>query len=312
MNATTRHLAAQLRALSDTLDDISIDIGHTHVSLATALWMVVVVVIAFAGARVGAGIARWLLRRARGLDLAQQVLGEKLVTLAVWTFAFFITIDTLGISLTAFTVFSGAFGLAVGFGMQATAGNMISGMILLMDRSIKPGDVIAVTSGSTQTTGVVNRIGIRAISVTGLDNREYLIPNQNLMTGQVENWSYSSRQLIVTVPVNIAYGSDIDTVEALLLKAVEQCPRALADPPPGVLLSSLGPSGIEMAVYCWINDPENGTVGVRSDILKAAWHLFRDSGIEVPHPQQDLHLRASDGLHALAEALASRPGKAEA
>lgn len=303
MTATTRHLAAQLRAASDALDDISIDIGHTHISLATALWMVAVMLIAFAGARVFASLARWLLRRVRGLDLAQQVLGEKLVTLVVWTLAFFVTIDTLGISLTAFTVFSGAFGLAIGFGMQATAGNMISGMILLMDRSIKPGDVIAVTSGTTQTTGVVNRIGIRAISVTGLDNREYLIPNQNLMTGQVENWSYSSRQLLVSVPVSIAHGSDIDQVEDLLLQAMRQAPRVLADPPPGVMLASLGPSAIEMSAYCWINDPENGTAGVRSDILKNAWHLFRDNGVEIPHPQQDLHLRDSDGLRRLTAAL---------
>jgi len=176
---------AQLHDWFDTLDDISIDVGKYHISLATALWMVTVVLFALISARVAGSVARRLLRRIKGLDSAQTSLGDKMITLAVWTFAFFATIDTLGISLTAFTVFSGAFGLAIGFGLQTTAGNLIAGIILLLDRSIKPGDVVAVTSGSTTTMGVVNKIGIRAISVTTLDNREYLIPNQNLMTSQV-------------------------------------------------------------------------------------------------------------------------------
>jgi len=307
MNSASRHLNAHLVAVNsrvhdfvDSLDDISIDVGKYHISLANAIWMAMVVALALAGARVATSISRRLLRRVKGLDGAQVSLGEKLITLAVWTFAFFATVDTLGISLTAFTVFSGAFGLAIGFGLQTTAGNMIAGIILLMDRSIKPGDVIAVTSGSTTTMGVVNKIGIRAISVTTLDNREYLIPNQNLMTSQVENWSYSSRRVSVSIPISIAYGSDIDLVEALLLEAAAAVPRVLEDPPPSVILSTLGPSGIEMSVSCWINDPENGIGWIRSEVLKNAWHLFRERGVEIPFPQQDVHLRDSDGLRRLA------------
>jgi small-conductance mechanosensitive channel len=317
MNSAARHLNAHLVAVNShvhdfvaSLDDISIDVGKYHISLANAIWMVLVVVVALASARVGTGISRRLLRRVKGLDGAQISLGEKLITLAVWTFAFFAAVDTLGISLTAFTVFSGAFGLAIGFGLQTTAGNMIAGIILLMDRSIKPGDVIAVTSGSTTTMGVVNKIGIRAISVTTLDNREYLIPNQNLMTSQVENWSYSSRRVSVSIPISIAYGSDIDLVEALLLEAAADVPRVLDDPAPSVILSTLGPSGIEMSVSCWINDPENGIGAIRSAVLKNAWHLFRERGVEIPFPQQDVHLRDSDGLRRLAHMLSHGPADA--
>jgi small-conductance mechanosensitive channel len=294
---------AQIHDWADTLDDVSIDVGKYHISLATALWMLFVVGVALIGARVAGGVARRLLRRIKGLDSAQTSLGEKLITLVVWTFAFFAAVDTLGISLTAFTVFSGAFGLAIGFGLQTTAGNLIASIILLMDRSIKPGDVIAVTSGTTTTMGVVNKIGIRAISVTTLDNREYLIPNQNLMTSQVENWSYSSRRVAVTIPISVAYGSDIDMVEELLLEASATVPRVLTDPPPSVALVTLGPSAIEMAVSCWINDPENGIAGIRSGVLKNAWHLFRERGVEIPYPQQDVHLRDSDGIRRLAQAL---------
>ncbi|WP_051280731.1 mechanosensitive ion channel family protein [Novosphingobium acidiphilum] len=306
MNAASHHINAHLQAVNarlhdmiDALDDISIDIGKYHISLATAIWMVMVVAIALIGARVVGSVARRLLRRMKGLDSAQTSLGDKMITLTVWTFAFFMTIDTLGISLTAFTVFSGAFGLAIGFGLQTTAGNLIASIILLLDRSIKPGDVIAVTSGSTTTMGVVNKIGIRAISVTTLDNREYLIPNQNLMTSQVENWSYSSRRVSVSIPISVAYGSDIDLVEALLLEAAGDVERVLADPPPSVMLSTLGPSGIDMAVSCWINDPENGIGAIRSAVLKNVWHLFRERGVQIPFPQQDVHLRDSDGLRRM-------------
>jgi small-conductance mechanosensitive channel len=154
--------------------------------------------------------------------------------------------------------------------------------------------------------GVVNKIGIRAISVSTLDNREYLIPNQNLMTSQVENWSYSSRRVAVSIPISVSYGSDIDLVEALLLEAAADVERVLTDPPPSVVLVTLGPSAIEMLVSCWINDPENGIAGIRSAVLKNAWHLFRERGVEIPFPQQDVHLRDSDGIRQLAQLLTGK------
>lgn len=303
MKAHFNAINARLHDWFDALDDFSIDIGHYHVSLANALWMLFVVAVALAGARVAGSVLRRLLRRIGGLDAAQASLGDKLITLLVWTFAFFATVDTLGISLTAFTVFTGAFGLAVGFGFQTTAGNLIASIILLLDRSIKPGDVIAVNSGSTTTMGVVNKIGIRAVSVTTLDNREYLIPNQNLMTGQVENWSYSSREVAVTIPISVAYGSDIDLVEALLLEAAAAVPRVLTEPGPSVQLTALGTSAIDFLVAVWIEDPEHGIGPIRSGVLKNAWHLFRERGVEIPHPQQDVHLRDSDGVKRIAAAL---------
>ncbi len=304
MNAATRHLSAQVRTIFDALDDISIDVGHYHVSLATAIWMIFVIVAALAFAQFGGRLARRVMRRATGLDAAQRVLGEKLLTLMIWAFAFFTAIDALGISLTAFTVFSGAFGLAIGFGLQKTFGNMIAGIILLLDRSIKPGDVIAVSSGSTNTMGVVNKIGVRAVSVTTLDNREYLIPNEILMTSQVENWSYSSPRVSISTPINVAYGSDLDLVEALLLQAASSIERVLADPPPSVIVVNLGANAIEMSVACWIIDPENGIGAIRSAVLKNAWHLFRKNKVEIPYPQQDLHLRDSEPLRQLLQLLA--------
>lgn len=302
MNEVKQRLDEGIRLLNR----IGFDVGTYHISVWGALRIIIVLVLVFAFAQIVGKLARRMFRRIDRLDRTQQVLGEKIATIVVWALAFFIGIDVLGISLTALTVFSGAFGLAIGFGLQKTFGNLIAGIILLMDRSIKPGDVIAVSDGKGMTFGEVKKIGIRAVSVTTRDNREYLIPNEILMTTQVENWSYSSREVAIQIPVGVAYGSDLEQVEKLLLEAVSSVPRVLSFPSPGVLLGAFGPNSIDMVVVAWIDDPEGGVGNVKSDILMAVWRLFRDNSVVIPFPQQDLNLKDSEGLRILAEALKSR------
>nr|WP_231471771.1 mechanosensitive ion channel domain-containing protein [Novosphingobium sp. CECT 9465] len=288
------------------LNEIGFDLGNYHISVWGALRILIVMALVFAGAHLIGKLARRTFRKIDSLDRTQQLLGEKIATIAIWAVAILIGIDVLGISLTALTVFSGAFGLAIGFGLQKTFGNLIAGIILLMDRSIKPGDVIAVNDGKGNSFGEVKKIGIRAVSVTTRDNREYLIPNENLMTSQVENWSYSSREVAINIPVGVAYGSDLDVVEKLLLEAAQSSPRVLSFPSPGVLLNAFGPSSIDMIMVVWIDDPEGGVGNVRSEVLWKVWRLFRENGIEIPFPQADVNLKDSEGLRRLAEALAGR------
>jgi small-conductance mechanosensitive channel len=302
MNEVKKQITEGIRLLND----IGFDIGTYHISVWGALRLVIVLVLVLAIARLGSKLARRTFSHITSLDGAQQLLGEKLVSIAVWALAILIGIDVLGISLTALTVFSGAFGLAIGFGLQKTFGNLIAGIILLMDRSIKPGDVIAVNDGKGASFGEVKKIGIRAVSVTTRDNREYLIPNENLMTQQVENWSYSSREVAITIPVGVAYGSDLELVEKLLLEAVASAPRALSFPSPGVLLNAFGPSSIDMAIVVWIDDPEAGVGNVRSDILKKVWRLFKENGVQIPFPQADVNIKDGAGLRVLADALSRR------
>lgn len=300
-----KEVRKQAEELIRLLNEIGFDLGHYHISLWGALRVLIVMALVLAFARMGSRLAKRLFRRIDSLDGAQQLLGEKLVSIAVWALALLIGIDVLGISLTALTVFSGAFGLAIGFGLQKTFGNLIAGIILLMDRSIKPGDVIAVSDGKGNSFGEVKKIGIRAVSVTTRDNREYLIPNENLMTQQVENWSYSSREVAIQIPITVAYGSDLEQVEKLLLEAIQSTPRVLSFPSAGVLLSAFGPSGIEMTMVVWIDDPEGGVGNVRSDVLWRVWRLFGEHGVQIPFPQTEVHLRDSAGLRGLAEALKS-------
>ncbi len=273
------------------LDSIGFDVGDYRISIYRALVILLVFVGVFILGRLMTLLVRRGLRRASGLDPAQRLLGEKIGSLLLWIGLFLIAIDILGISLTAFTVFSGAFGLAVGFGLQKTLGNLISGIILLMDRSIKPGDVIAVGEGTTRTFGEVNRIGIRAVSVITRDKIEFIIPNETLMTSQVENWSFSSRDVRIRVPVGVAYQSDIDLVERLMLDAAHEMPRLRKDLEPRVWLTGFGDCAINFEVLVWIDDPEAGIGSLRSELLKSVLRKFREHGIEIPFPQRDLHIR---------------------
>jgi small-conductance mechanosensitive channel len=284
-------------ALVRHLDGIGFDLGHYRLSVYRTILVLIVVAVVYLTGRLSSRIVRRMFRKLTRLDATEQLLGEKLVSIAVWLTCILIGADVLGIDLTAFAVFSGAFGLAIGFGLQKTFGNLLAGIILLMDRSIKPGDVIAVSggngnsSGTTSTVGQVSKIGIRAISVITRDKIEYLIPNENLMVNQVENWSYSSRDVRVKVPVGVAYGTDIDQAEALMLQAVRDVPRVVASPEPSVWLHAFGENAIQFEIQIWINDPEDGIGNIRSDVLKRLWHLFREHGVEIPFPQRDLYIK---------------------
>ena len=273
------------------LDAIGFDVGSYHVSLYRALLIVVTVVGVLVLGRLAGLFARRLFGRMQRLDPTQKLLGEKLFSIAAWILLALAGIDFLGINLTALAVFSGALGLAIGFGLQKTFGNLISGIILLMDRSIKPGDVIAVGTGSDKMVGQVSRIGIRAVSVVTRDKIEFLIPNEQLMTSTVENWSFSSRDVRVRVPVPVAYGSDLVLAEALILSAAQGIPRVLDRREPQVWLNSFGDNAVLFELQIWIDDPEDGLGNLRSDVLKAIWEKFKVSGVEIPFPQTDIRIK---------------------
>ncbi|WP_341711672.1 mechanosensitive ion channel domain-containing protein [Erythrobacter sp.] len=289
--------SSTIGSIVDTLDSLALSLGDFRVSLFDVLVVGTIIVGVLFAAWFISGMARRLVRRLTRFDDTQRVLAEKIVSIVVWAAAFFLGIDLLGIDLTALAVFSGAFGLAIGFGLQKTFGNLIAGIILLMDRSIKPGDVIAVTDTSGQQSfGQIRRIGIRAVSITTRDQKEYLIPNENLMINQVENWSYSSKNVRIQVPVGVSYSADLELAEKLMLEAARSVERVLAVPPPTVWLDQFGASSVDFVIQCWIRDPEEGVGNVRSAVLKKLWWLFKEHEVEIPYPQQDVHLRASPEL----------------
>jgi small-conductance mechanosensitive channel len=295
--------------IANRLDQVAFEVGQWRVSAFDVLFTIAAIVLVLAIAMIATRLTRSALRRATRLDGTQRVLAEKLATIVIWVVTFLVGVDLIGVDLTALTVFSGAFGLAIGFGLQKTFGNLISGIILLMDKSIKPGDVIAVSDQTGQQTfGQIRKIGIRAVSVTTRDEREYLIPNENLMINQVENWSYSSRNVRVQVPVGVSYDADMELAEKLMLEAAAKARRVLATPPPTVWWNGFGDNAVNFTIHCWINDPEEGVGNVKSDVFKHLWALFKEHGVELPYPQRDLNLKDSAALEKLVKALeAKRP-----
>jgi small-conductance mechanosensitive channel len=307
LSLTDRLARGDIGEVIDTLNSWGFTIAGHRISVWTALVVVIVIVGVYVVGKLLTRTSRLFIGKARHLDSTQKLLTEKLVGIAIWACAILIGIDILGIDLTALAFFSGALGLAIGFGLQKTFGNLISGIILLMDRSIKPGDVIAVSDMSgRESFGQIRKIGIRAISVVTRDRKEYLIPNENLMINQVENWSYSSREVRVKAPVGVAYGADLDLAERLMLQAAVEAPRVLTSPEPKVLLMNFGPNSVEFEIRFWITDPEEGVSAVKSEVLKRVWHLFREAGIELPFPQLDLYLRDNPQLRRLTDAIARR------
>lgn len=297
----------------DSLDAWALTVGSFRVSVWDILVVAAIVLLCYLIAKVGSSWARRFVRRTKRLDSTQELLAEKLLTIAIWAGAIFLGIDLLGIDLTALAVFSGAFGLAIGFGLQKTFGNLIAGIILLMDKSIKPGDVIVIADQAGQSTfGQIRKIGVRAVSLVTRDQKEYLIPNENLMVNQVENWSYSSRNVRIQVPVGVSYEADMDIAEKLMLEAAKSANRVLASPPPVVWMKAFGESSVDYVIHCWIQDPEEGVGNVQSAVLKKLWWLFKENNIEIPFPQRDIHLRSSDQLERLLLHVEREAARAEA
>ena len=277
-----------LSPLSSGLDNARLTAGTTSISLLDVISAIAIILLLLAVARALIGVlSRWI-SSISGFDPSQRVLFQKVAQIAVVTIAIFLGIDVLGIDLTALAVFSGAFGLAIGFGLQKTFGNLISGLILLMDRSIKPGDIIVVGD----TFGWVNKIGVRAVSVLTRDGKEHLIPNEHLMTEEVENWSYSSRDVRVHVGFSVSYESDLRLVQKLAVEAATAAPRVLAKPDAVCWIKSFGDNGVEFDLRIWIDDPEAGVGNIVSEVFLRIWDAFKANGISMPYPQRDIHVRS--------------------
>ncbi len=200
-----------------------------------------------------------------------------------------VALNSIGINLTALTIFSGAIGVGIGFGLQKIVGNFISGLILLSDKSIKPGDVIQLTD----VYGWVKHMGGRYVSVVTRDEKEYLIPNEDLITQQVINWSYSSNAIRIRAPIGISYQADPHEAIRLIVDGIGDIDRILTDPEPRCLLKGFGDSSVDLELRFWIEDPQNGVANVTSDVLLKIWDILKDNHIEIPFPQRDIHLDLS-------------------
>ncbi len=243
-----------------------------------------------------AWISRWIDRRLQKLSTLEP---STRIGLAKFANAFLIGLSILmglnaaGVDLTALTVLTGAIGLGLGFGLQSIAANFVSGFVLLMDRSIKPGDVISLSgqSGtSTENFGWVQELRGRYVVVRDRDGIEMLVPNQQLISNAVINWSYTDPRIRLKLPVTISYSDDPEFALEILIHACERQRRVLKDPPPVSRLMQFGDHGIELELRFWIADPQEGVNNVRSDVNRTIWALFQENKITIPVAQREIRM----------------------
>ncbi|WP_327465812.1 mechanosensitive ion channel family protein [Sphingopyxis sp.] len=282
---------------------IGLDVGAYRLSLYSIFSTIIVAVLLYIAVKLALRAIKWLLRRNTHIDQTQRLLTEKLIAIALFTLALLFGIDLLGIDLTALAVFSGAAGLAIGFGLQKTVGNLIAGIILLMDRSIKPGDIIVVGDGSSMggsalpggvpNVGRVAKIGVRAVNVITRDGKKHLIPNELLMTQPVENWSYASPEVRVRMRIPVPYDADLRLAQRLIVETAEANPRILNEPEPAVWITAFGERAVDHELRYWISDPEAGLGNIQGEVFLGIWDRFKEAGIRIPYPRTDVRMLAA-------------------
>jgi len=239
------------------------------------------------------GEARTRLMRNEDLSPSMRVLSEKLVTVILYGIALLVGLQFVGFDLTTFTVLSGAIGIGIGFGLQKVVSNLISGVILLLDKSIKPGDVISLGD----TFGWISGLGARYVSVVTRDGKEYLIPNEDLITGQVVNWSHSSTLVRLDINFGVSYSSDPHEIRKIAIAATAAVARVQSSPAPVCHIIGFGDSSIDFVLRFWIDDPSGGLTNIRGNVFLALWDALKANGVEIPFPRRDVTILNKDAGH---------------
>jgi small-conductance mechanosensitive channel len=271
------------------LDSLAIQFGNLRISVYGVIKAGIALAILLWLANMVSRLVERRVNVAPTLTPSLRVLFGKLLRFTLFAIAVLAALNTLGLDLSALAIFGGALGLGVGFGLQKVVSNLVSGIILLLDRSVKPGDVIAVGG----TYGWINTLSARYVSVITRDGIEHLIPNEELISQRVENWSYTDNLVRLRIPIGISYESDVRTAISLAVEAAKMVDRVLKDRPPLCLLKAFGNDAVELELRIWIADPQDGVSNVRSAVMLHVWDLYHEHGIEFPFAQRDLHLTSA-------------------
>jgi small-conductance mechanosensitive channel len=280
------HIIGVLPDLVALMEAISFPAGKQRLNLWQVMHGLVTVAATVLMALWVGGVLEARLNRADGLDSNLRVVFVRLGRALLIVIAVLISLPMVGIDLTTLSVFGGALGVGLGLGLQRIASNYVSGFIILLDRSIRMGNIISVGNDR----GVVTRITTRFTVLRGLSGVEALVPNELLVSSVVSNESYSDRQVRIALPIQVAYECDLERAMVILVEAATAQPRVLAEPAPVALLLSFADSGINLELGFWIGDPEQGTGVIRSDINLKVWRDFKAAGIEIPYPQREVRV----------------------
>ncbi len=260
--------------------------GTRHFSLLAVLTAMGSVIVTLIAALWLAQLTESRLMGATTLDMSLRVVLSKFSRALLLMVAVLIALSLAGIDLTVLSVFGGALGVGLGFGLQKVASNYVSGFIILLDRSIRPGDLITADN----RYGTVSQLNTRYTVVKGMDGSEAIIPNDTLMTTTVINHSYTDERILIKLAVQVAYQSPLEEALSLLVAAANGEPRVLKEPAALAVVQRFAENGIDLELLFWIADPQNGDGALRSNIFLAIWRAFQERGIEIPYPQRDLRI----------------------
>ncbi len=280
------YIVGALPLLMEFLDGISVNVGKQRISVFLIIQAIVTVVITVV---IALWIARAIESRVMGAahwDSSLRAVFIKLLRVILLALAVLIALPAVGIDITVLSVFGGALGVGLGFGMQKIASNYVSGFIILLDRSIRIGDMVTID----HRQGVVSQLNTRFTVVRSLDGTEAIIPNEGLITGTVINHSLSDKRVLLRLPLQISYASPPALALDLLTKIGREHPRALKEPQAGAFVTGFGDNGIALELCVWISDPEAGQIQLRSELFMRIWQTFNDNGIQIPYPQREIRI----------------------
>jgi small-conductance mechanosensitive channel len=275
-----------LQPFTGFLDSIAVNFGDFRISVLAVIKGLIVTGALFTGARLITQTTTRRISRNEDISPSMQVLAVKLMQVTLYGTALFIGLKAVGFDLTGLAVLSGAIGVGLGFGLQKVVSNLVSGVIILLDKSIKPGDVISIGD----TFGWIEALGARYVSVVTRDGREYLIPNEDLITGQVVNWSHSNEFVRIDLTFGTSYSDDPHLVRKLAIAAALGTHRVLQDHPAVCHITEFGDNGVHYLLRFWIRDPVEGLTNIRGNVYLALWDTFKANGISIPFPQREIRI----------------------
>ncbi|AKU13447.1 hypothetical protein AzCIB_3554 [Azoarcus sp. CIB] len=292
------HILGWLPEVIDALDGVSFKVGSQKLSLWTLLQGVGMVMFTLLIALWAAGALERRLSGAAGLDDSMRLVLMRVAKALLIVVAVLIALPMVGIDLTTLSVFGGALGVGLGFGLQKIAANYVSGFIILLDHSLRIGNLISVGA----ERGVVTQINTRYTVLRAASGIESLVPNETLIGSVVQNETYSDTRIVVPINIQVSYATDLERAMQILVEAAKTHERVIAEPEPKAFVVAFGESGVDLRLAVWIADPQEGTLGVISHINLEVWKRFRAEGIEIPFPQREVRVVHSEA--ALAQAVA--------
>lgn len=287
------HITGALPHVAHFLDSLSFTAGKQTISVLLVLQAIVTVVVTLVAALWLARLAEARLMKAEHLNSSIRVMLGKVIRAVLLVLAILVALPAVGIDITVLSVFGGALGVGLGFGLQKIASNYVSGFIILLERSIRLGDLVTVDNRQ----GVVSQLNTRYTVLRSLDGTEAIIPNEALITNTVVNHSFTDRRAMLKLPVQVSYQSDLEAALEVLLRVTAAHPRIMKSPEPGAFVKGFGENGVDLEVIAWIPDPEQGSMPLRSELFLQIWREFKDKGIEIPYPQRDIRIIEGAAAH---------------